>query len=788
MSESEITAQPKRSAAFLKADWFIMVCLYLGTLTLHILMTLCTTIFNLTPDEYCVTAVAAYINGLDWSSTVSAVGYYGYFQSLFYIPVFSITDDPYLRYRLMVIINGVLMSLAPVIIYYLARKPFEVKKSAAVLLAVISGLYPCYMLLTKYTWNETLCNLLPWVFLLLMYKASGSVSTVKKQIFSALAGLTLVAAYATHGRMLALLAAGVVLVPIVYFSMKKKRIFCFTGFYSAVVVGFIADKLTKSWIQHALWKIGDGSAPTNTIEKTLSRLFAAGESGVTAGKNLSIERLFDTLVGHFFYFFSSTWGYGAVAVVVIITAIVLYYVRRNKPVEYDEEGKAVAGTGPYIDDNMMTLCWFTLLAMGAIFVVSVAFKSTSTLFYERMDTVMYGRYTEVLYPVALFALGLLIYKGKLGLLQSFFSLCLATVINVLTEWLVVPIVLGADRFVSAMIMGLAPLRYGEGMKELYSQLSFTKIIATTMIILFVLVVVKLLRRDDKNMYLYYMVPLSCLLIYSGASNYYAYTVPQSKNAQTGATYMQQALDKLDENCDSVAFVNLARDKQVKGQFLYPELNVELVSSFTKLSQMETLPETMLANREDCLNMWLDGVYLVGDPSKAICLYVTTPEAAQRYRDMGYCVSEGKMADYDAAHLPSTSSVVKNGLAENADLDLAQSSAATAVALLPSGSAVYTNYFTAHKMSDFIVTVYGSGVSEGRISVTADKGETALEYEVISAESDKLIVRFSVSKKTENIRFKLSSGGTEPMEVSRLTVELAPEETQAEPVIIQADAQ
>ena len=79
----------------LKSDAFIMLVIYSAALTLHMLITGAATIFNLTPDEYSVTAIAAYINGLDWSPTVSTGGYYGYFQSLFYVPVFWITDDPY---------------------------------------------------------------------------------------------------------------------------------------------------------------------------------------------------------------------------------------------------------------------------------------------------------------------------------------------------------------------------------------------------------------------------------------------------------------------------------------------------------------------------------------------------------------------------------------------------------------------------------------------------------------------------------------------------------------------
>ena len=783
MSESELIASPAAGAGK-KAmpDWAVMLCLYGGTLIVHILLTLCTTIFNLTPDEYSVTAVAAYFNGMDWSSTVSTGGYYGYFQSLFYIPVFSLTDEPYLRYRIMLIINGVLMSFIPVIIYYLSRKKFEVSKPVSAFFAVICGLYPSYLLLTKYTWNETMCDLLPWVFLLLMYSAMDCTNTVKKQVLSVLGGLTLAAAYATHGRMLALLAAGVVLVLVVFFSMKKKRVFCLTGFFGAVAAGLVGDKLMKSFIQNALWKVGEGKTPTNTIEKMFTRLVSTGEGGVSAGENVSIEKFLDTLVGHFFYFISSTWGFGAICVVVIITTIVLYYKRRNKQPEYGEDGAVKAGTGPYIEDKTAVLCWFALLAMGAIFVVSVAFKATSNLFSERMDTVMYGRYTEVFYPIAIFAALLLIYKGKLGMVQTFAAMVFAGVIDLLTELMVVPVVLGGDRFVSAMVMGLAPLRFGEGMKELYTGESFIKIIAATSVMLFVWVIVKLLMREKRSLHLFFSVPLAVLLAYTSVFCYNSYTLPQSKNADTGAKYVKEAFDLLAEETDSVTLVNVPRDKQVKAQFLYPEMKIELVSSITKLAKLETLPAVMASPQEDALALWTEGIYLVGDRNN-ICIYVADEELAERFREKGCRVSDGNRVEYNAVTIPATSSVVKSGVSADADLNYVQHDEESVTALLPNGSSVYTHYFTAPKACSLVVTVNGEGLDSGRISLTSDKGSNNLEYEIVSSDGNTLTIKFTVMKKTENIRFKLTNYASEPIEVSSLKIEradLAQTDAAAEP--------
>ena len=776
--EAEESPAAGRAArkGFVHTDGFVMLVTYCATLLIHVLMSLCSTIFNLTPDEYSVTAVAAYFNGFNWRPTVSTGGYYGYFQSLFYIPTFWITDDPYMRYRLMLIINGILMSFVPVIAYWLLRRKFDVNKPASILFAGICGLYPCYMLLTKYTWNETMCNLIPWVFMLLMFTAADCESKVKKQLLSVLGGLTLVAAYATHGRMLSLLAAGAVLVPIVFFTMKKKRVFCFTGFYAALVAGFIGDKFMKRFIQGVLWRVDEGKTPTNTIERMITRIFSTGGEGGILNENVSLGKFFNTLIGHLFYFITSTWGFGAICIVAVIACIIFYYKRRNKQYVYDENGNPDPKSGPYTDDNTAVLCWFVFLAMGAIFAVSVAFKATSSLYGERMDTVLYGRYTEVFYPLALFAGLLLIYKRRFSLAQSFAALATAGVINLLTQFFVVPVALGGDRFVSAMVMGLSPLRYNESIKEVYTQASFTKFIVTTMTMLFVWVLVKVFRKDDKRVYAYFSFPLAALLLYTNIFGYVTYTVPQSKNSAAGARYVQEAISLIDGEFDSVTAVNLSRERYVKAQFLYPALDVQVITSVSKFRALEEKPEISLSPREDILSLWADDVYLIGSPNNTVCVYASGEDAVRRALEKGLRVTESGIVRYTAADLPATTHVIKTGHNADADMNYQNDAEDAVTAQLPGGSAVYTNYFTLHRPGIYYVTVNGSGVNEGKVTLTADKGETTMNFQTAKSSPDELVIRFTVKEKTEGVRFKLTNSSGEPLSVSSLCIsKTAPEE-------------
>lgn len=767
MELTEETGQNRGGARAARADFIIIPALYAATLIIHILMTLCTTIFNLTPDEYSVTAVAAYINGYNWRTTVCTGGYYGYFQSLFYVPVFKMTSDPYMRYRIMLIINGMLVSLVPVIAYWLSSRELGIKRSASVLFALICGWYPCYMLLTKYTWNETMCILLIWVFALLIFKGLNAGGRISKQVFSVLGGLSLVAAYATHGRMLALLAAGVVLQLVVFFSMRKTRIFCFTGFFGALALGIVGDYFIKHWLQSVLWRVDDGVTPSNTIEKMLSKLFEVGENGAGLAEGVSGENFLNTLIGHLFYFISSTWGFGAICVAAVISAIILYY--RKRPKRSALSISQTAESNMPVDKKTAVFMWFTLLAMGAIFVVSVCFKATSSLLTERADTMIYGRYTEIFYPVAILAGLTVIYKKIFGVVHGFIAMCIASAVNVMTVLWVMPVVTGAGRFVSAMIMNIAPLRYGEGMRDLLTQQSFIKIIVTTMSMLFLWVLVAVIRRNDRRIHVFFSVPVAALLLYSGIYGYVCYTAPQSKNALSGAVKMNAAIDMVYGDFDSVTCCNLARERYVKGQFLYPELDVQVVTSASALKKLDVMPDIIIAQETDALATQIQGLYLVGSAASDMQVYAGNPEAAEKLRAKGLRVAEEGEITYIASDLPATTNVFKSGFDESVDINYEDPAESGVTAVIPGGAAVYTDYVNLTAAGSYMFIVNGRGADRGRITLTSNKGAENMEYEIAGQTENTLCVKVTVSKKTENVRFKLSGISGEPIEVDSLTI-------------------
>lgn len=774
-------------------DGLIMAALYAAALTLHLLMTRAATIFNLTPDEYSVTAIAAYLNGLDWSPTVSAGGYYGYFQSLFYVPVFWVTDDPYLRYRLMLMVNGVFVSLIPVIVYWLSRRAFGVNKPAAAVFALLCGMYPSYMLLTKFTWNETMCVVLPWVFALLMYKSLGCTGetpiktrsprsneraraadcvtlhfnrrvpgAAKKQIFSCLGGLTLAAAYAAHGRMLSLVAAGIALELVVFFSMKRTRVFSFIGFFGGAAVGLFTDKLLKGYFQGALWNVGSGRAsPSNTIEKMLGQLF--GEDG-----KFTTARFFETLIGHFFYFFSSTWGFGAVCVVAVIAAIVLYYRRRNKAPSTLENGEQDPRSLPYIDDGTAVFCWFSLLIMGAAFAVSVLFKCTSSIYDKRMDTTIYGRYTEGFYPVAILCTLILIYKGKPARISGLAAFGLNAAVLGLTQLFTAPIVINSETFVSAMVLGLSHLRYGEKLKDLYTEETFIKIYVTVLGISLLWAALGFIKRLGKARWAMFCIPLAGLMIWSGIYGYSSYIVPQAKNARRSADIMTAAMDKLDGGFGEVTLYAMPRDRYVKTQFLYPETTVKVASSVSAYRKLESKPDIVLANIEETPELWIDDLRLIGSLGNAVHIYAASESACEWAEEHGYRSGENGCITYKAAELYVNSKSAKLGHDEYADPDFADSGEDNVIISLLNGGTAYTGYMHLQK-GTYSFTVYGKDVGGNGVKLTADKGKTELPYEILTDKDGEFCAAVTVNSKTENVRFTFTNNSETPVAVDKIVI-------------------
>ena len=401
-------------------------------------------------------------------------------------------------------------------------------------------------------------------------------------------------------------------------------------------------------------------------------------------------------------------------------------------------------------------CWFAFLVMGAIFVVSVGFKATSTVFDTRADTTIFGRYIETFFPVAIFPALIMIYRGRFSVMHSLAALITAGGIFALTELLTVPAVVGdgtTDKgVVSAMILGITPLKLGEGLKDKITETTFIKIIAVVMALLLAVVIIRLITvKKNSSMFNWVTIPMGALLMYTSLYCFDGYTVVQGKNASYGGEYVSEALEMIDDSgFDDVLAFSLKSERYVKAQFLFPDMHVRLASTLKKLNSQTARPDFIIADREDNLQLWSGDLWLVGDVNNNIHLYACTNAAREWCEAQGLELSAPASFEYSGRNIPSTSSVTRDGGA----------------AVLPEGSAVYTNYFALYSSGGFTFTLRGTGLEQLSIALPSDKKANSIDYEIVSSDDGEMVLKFNAAAaKTENVQLKLTNRSGSPVTVT-----------------------
>ena len=169
-------------------------------------------------------------------------------------------------------------------------------------------------------------------------------------------------------------------------------------------------------------------------------------------------------------------------------------------------------------------------------------------------------------------------------MHSLAALITAGGIFALTELLTVPAVVGdgtTDKgVVSAMILGITPLKLGEGLKDKITETTFIKIIAVVMALLLAVVIIRLITvKKNSSMFNWVTIPMGALLMYTSLYCFDGYTVVQGKNASYGGEYVSEALEMIDDSgFDDVLAFSLKSERYVKAQFLFPDMHVRLAST------------------------------------------------------------------------------------------------------------------------------------------------------------------------------------------------------------------
>lgn len=156
-------------------------------------------------DELNTIGSAALLAGYDWSEIISHGGYYGAGYYFIFFPLFILTDNPILIYRIILLFNCLLQSLIAPIAFYIQDRFFGIKSMTdKALISVICS----YLVVTRATimYNEHMLILIAWLVVLLLCLLVNDLENhniAKKRFHSCMLGLLISYSLTVHTRAVA---------------------------------------------------------------------------------------------------------------------------------------------------------------------------------------------------------------------------------------------------------------------------------------------------------------------------------------------------------------------------------------------------------------------------------------------------------------------------------------------------------------------------------------------------------------------------------------------------------
>lgn len=303
--------------------------------------------------------------------------------SLLLAPLLAAGAGPTTTYRAILALNAVLAASVAPLLYLLLTRCFDVSRRTAVWAALAAAAYPSITVYSQAAWSENLLVPLLVVWLL----AAGAFVRASRVAWSVAAALAATWLWATHGRMLVVVALTALVFVALAVARAPARAPAVVGL-ALLVAGVYAVHVLDHFLVDRSW---GGHAP-GEVDQRLSTLESVS----------GIGELVRNIVGQSWYLAVSTLG--------VLTVLVARPPRRALTVPSAVLSLAV------------------LTAAGLLVESSLSFPTI-----DRPDMLVYGRYTDVAVP-PLLALGLarfrLIGRGRV-----------ATWVAVLGIWTVVVVLL-----------------------------------------------------------------------------------------------------------------------------------------------------------------------------------------------------------------------------------------------------------------------------------------------------------------------------------------------------------
>lgn len=233
-------------------DKGIMFILYAFSVVVNALLTLNMDLPTVYPDEIAVAGTAAMYSGVNkWPLLEAGGGSSGYIQALFYAPLYRVFNNQFALYKTMLVVNALLISFIPMIIYHLAAKLGVARVHQKLIIALSCGMYISYIVDSKFIWDETIMALMCWLIMLCFFNARDKKNRSSRIVNSLLLGFLCALGNAAGTRMIAVTAALVVTLFIAQLAFHEK-IVNLPVFALSLVLSFLGEYFMRDMLSDSL--------------------------------------------------------------------------------------------------------------------------------------------------------------------------------------------------------------------------------------------------------------------------------------------------------------------------------------------------------------------------------------------------------------------------------------------------------------------------------------------------------------------------------------------------------
>lgn len=480
----------------------IMFLLYLVFFAAHLLISLSSHLPSIDPNEFTAAALANMFLGGDWTAAMSRSDYfYGFLQSILYIPALLITKDPFVQYRIMLVTNGAVMSFIPLVTYSLCLKLGVKKTWQAVCAAVCTGGWITYLVHSKFVWNETASVIIPFIMLYLLIKSDKAEKKSSKILLSVNLSFVCGLAYCAHQRLIAAILA-VITAALLSRAVLKRKTLHLPVFFVSLLITMSAAMIGNYFVQNLLWGVSDPTTLNNTTESFIVNL-------PDMFKNGGVSRFFTALLSQAFYYICSSWGLGALTV----SLLVITTVRLVKSCKGDKS-QLVFG------NERMVFLFFTAAITFFMLIIGAFYRFGAENFETSQSTVLFGCFLDGVIPFTVLLFFVFIYTEELTLVQILGGVVASGIVYLLFFFTGRTVALNAVSATISPMLGLYPVMFGENSGNLLTSTGFTAAVSCSMCVMTVFIVIVSCAKNFKQVVL--SVSTAVVILYSAIYGVFGY--------------------------------------------------------------------------------------------------------------------------------------------------------------------------------------------------------------------------------------------------------------------------